>query len=380
VVSRPPHLLFVVASDVPNERAGVVQQLKTAAALARAGVEVCLVAKQSQSSADVAQVLALYGLPADPALQLDLVRVRPGRARYREFFARLVTRPSWWKHNALLTREPRIVMLSRLTRPTRKILFEAHDLADVPERVQNRRTRIVQRLALRWATAVVTVTHSGAERIHHAGVERSRLLVAPDAADAEACASETRVEPRRIGYVGSLYADRGCDLIIEALAFLPEMHAEIVGGPADRIADLERQAAALGVAERLTLPGPIPHTDVARALQRAAVLVLPMRSGTAGDVYASPMKLFEYMAAERPIVAADLPTIREIVDERHVFFFEPGNARSLAEQVALVVAEPAAAARRSRAAAQLLRADYTYDARAQRVVKFATGLRMLQVR
>jgi glycosyltransferase involved in cell wall biosynthesis len=367
------NVLVVVASDLPNERANAVQQVRTAAALSRLGLDVCIVAKQSGAPVPASAVFRHYGITPGQAPHLELIRVRPGRQRYRAFFGRLLLRREWWQPRLLLTREPRVVVMSRLTRPRRRVIFEAHDLGDLPGRVSNRRGPRLQRLALRLADGVVTVTNAGASRLRAAGVGPDRLVVAPDAADTVAGADPHRgfSSPARIVYVGSLYDDRGCDLLIEMLGRVDGAVLTVVGGPADRLPALRALAEARGVTRRVSLRPPVPHADVPGILVGADILALPMRPGPVGDVFASPMKLFEYMAAGRPIVAADLPTLREIVDDRHVFFFRPGSATALAQKVEEVLADPAEARRRAACALELLETRHTYEERGRRIRDFA---------
>ena len=97
------------------------------------------------------------------------------------------------------------------------------------------------------------------------------------------------------------------DTLIEALVTVPSARAVIIGGqPGERDgARLEALARARGVANRTEFTGWQRPADVAALLVQCDILVLPNIRSTISERYTSPLKLFEYLAAGRPIVASD---------------------------------------------------------------------------
>jgi glycosyltransferase involved in cell wall biosynthesis len=107
----------------------------------------------------------------------------------------------------------------------------------------------------------------------------------------------------------------------------------------------------------------------------ARCAVIPLGTDLLARRFTSPIKVFEYMAAGTPIVAADLPTIREVLThEKSALLYQPGNAGSLAEQIRRVLADNTLAQSLSNAAAAEL-VKYTWDERARQIIEFATRLR-----
>ena len=88
---------------------------------------------------------------------------------------------------------------------------------------------------------------------------------------------------------------------------------------------LDGLARDIGVADRVTFTGWLPPASVAAELARAHVLILPNTPSHASERYTSPLKLFEYLAAGRPIVASDLAALREVL--RHEDTRAAGRAR-----------------------------------------------------
>jgi glycosyltransferase involved in cell wall biosynthesis len=86
-------------------------------------------------------------------------------------------------------------------------------------------------------------------------------------------------------------------------------------------------------------------------------------------LYASPLKLFGYMASGVPIIASDLPAIREVLDESTATFCEPDNPESLARAIEFVLANPAEAQTKARKALELVK-DYSWTERARKILEF----------
>jgi glycosyltransferase involved in cell wall biosynthesis len=170
-------------------------------------------------------------------------------------------------------------------------------------------------------------------------------------------------------YAGHLYAWKGVDLLLEALALLPGVKGLIVGGH-DAEPDLERVkqlAGRLGMIDRVTFTGLVEPSQVAGYLAQASVLVLPNPASAISTSFTSPLKLFEYMAAGRAIVASNLPSIREVLkDDETAVLVEPGSAPAFAEAIRALTTDRARADRLARAAFAEA-ANYTWQRRAERL-------------
>ena len=262
------------------------------------------------------------------------------------------------------------------------VIWEAHDLP------QGRLARRALRRLLPRLDGVVSISHGLARELAGWGGDDSPpVLVAPDGVDLERftpalSAAEAR---RRIGlpvdrqivlYAGHLYRWKGVDTLARAAARLPATaQVVIVGGtPADRT----RFAGWLcreGLTERVYLAGYVPPTQVPTYLAAADVLVLP-NSGSVpiAHTYTSPLKLFEYMAAVRPIVASDLPALREVLAHDKIAWLVPADSPpALAAGIIAILKDPARGQRLAAAAAAAVR-RYTWDERAACVLKWAHEL------
>ncbi len=111
-----------------------------------------------------------------------------------------------------------------------------------------------------------------------------------------------------------------------------------------------------------------PHAVIKYYLASADVLVLPNRSGSdVSERYTSPLKLFEYMASQVPILASRLPSIEDAVSEKEVFFFGPDDSSQLIDGVRQVLESPAEADRKAARAYEKAK-ELSWDAYADRVL------------
>lgn len=172
-------------------------------------------------------------------------------------------------------------------------------------------------------------------------------------------------------YTGSLglYDWKGVDVFLETAALMPEVKVVVVGGWPKEISTLKSKFPAANIIF-------VGQQDkaVVRVWQAAAdVLVLPNKAGSPhSELYTSPLKLFEYMAAKRPIVASDLTSIREVLNEDNAFLVEPNNSAALKEGIKEALNSPQAGEKTRQALIEV--SNYTWENRAKEVVTFIKTL------
>jgi|SRR5215207_3213112 len=138
---------------------------------------------------------------------------------------------------------------------------------------------------------------------------------------------------------GHLYAGRGAELFLGLAKSLPQAQFVWVGGRPEDIQRWRQRAES----DNIVFTGFIPNQELPHYQAAADVLLMPYSrsirgsSGSADSAaVASPMKMFEYMAAGGAIVSADLPVIREVLNERNAIFCkpdEPGDWRLAIESL-----------------------------------------------
>jgi glycosyltransferase involved in cell wall biosynthesis len=240
-----------------------------------------------------------------------------------------------------------------------------------------------EQTAWQSADAVIAVTGVLADMIAEKGVARDRLHVMPngigeDLLDAQAIdpAAKERLGLTHftvLGFTGFIRDWNGLDAVLELLTReeARDWYLLVVGdGPAR--AGLEQRARSLGVAERFRVTGLVDRKEIPRYVSAFDVALQP-----AANPYASPLKLFEYMALGRAIVAPDQPNIREILSAgRDACLFEPASSTQMAREVQRLAADPSLRCQLAREARKtVLQRQFTWKRNASRVLDLATQLR-----
>lgn len=384
-------ILYLADIRFPLERANGIQTIETCHALAGRGHAVRLVVRPDTAERP-RDPFAFYELAADPRLSIERVSVfGSAAARRLGYLASALTKTAAGRGSVdiVMTRDlgvaSALLGLPRVARPP--IVYESHGYAPVfaetmPEMVSGaatapasklRRLRAREARVWRLADGYVTITRGVADELVERFGPRRALAVVPDG---------VRLSPARrfvppgvpsttgvVTYAGHLYPWKGVDTLLHALALLLNARAVIVGGhPAERDLDrLNALAQTLHVAERVTFTGLVARSEVTKYLEKSDVLVMPHTSTRVSERYASPLKLFEYMAAGKPIVASDLPAVREVLrDGENALLVKPGDAASLASGITRVLDMPELARQLAQRAFDEAGA-YTWDRRAERL-------------
>ncbi|CAN5848375.1 hypothetical protein BH18ACI5_BH18ACI5_16660 [soil metagenome] len=385
---RAPDVRILYFADIrfPLERANGIQTMETCHALAQRGHEVRLVVKPDTHS-PARDPFDFYGLPQSRSLVIERVNAPAGagimpRVAYLSFaFGRALGKD---RAGAIITRDLGVASaLLRLPRSMRApLVYESHGYAPdvataLPELVATAKApsaaklkRLAAREAQVWGAAegYVTITGGLSTELTQTLGPRSRLAVIPDGVRP----GETPTPPpadRIVAYAGHLYAWKGVDVLLRALALLPDTRAIIIGGHKKEsdIGRLRALASELSIDGRVTFTGQVAPAEVAAHLSKAAVLVLPNPASAISTRFTSPLKLFEYMAAGRAIVASDLPAIREVLrDNENAVLVEPGSAGAFASGINRLLEDRALASRLAHAALADV-PQYTWGRRAQRI-------------
>ena len=382
-------ILYFADIRFPLERANGVQTMQTSWALAARGHQVALVVRPDTAVVPRDPV-TFYGLP--PHEELTIVRARvggPGPVRRLMYLVQACARASGpARADVILTRDLGLAdLLTRLPRSLRSpVVYESHGFApavgrELPHlvsgaaratRAKLARLRRRERRVWRAADGYVTITRGLAAELGAAFGDRRQIAVVPDGVrlpDGRTFAAPVRREPAVVGYAGHLYPWKGVDILLRALALVADVRGLIVGGhPGEPdLGALRSLAGELGLDRRVTFTGAVDPSRVGAALADADILVLPNTETTVSARYTSPLKLFEYLAAGRPIVASNLPALREVLTAGDTaVLVAPGDPGALAAGIRRVLDDPAMGEGLARRAFELA-ADYSWDRRAARL-------------
>jgi glycosyltransferase involved in cell wall biosynthesis len=263
--------------------------------------------------------------------------------------------------------------------------YEAHV---VPKRGQR---WLLRQIACRPALRLVIVLTSFIKQQFVAmGFPAEKVVVLPDGVDLSLfenlpskeecrCRLGLPIERPIIGYIGrfrTLEMEKGIPELIEAMAHIPSVNGTepmllCVGGPMDVVPAYLDLARRIGIPEhRLKFVDRVPNTEVPYWIRACDVVTIPWPWTEFSAYFTSPLKLFEYMAAKVPIVATDLPSIREVLRHgENAWLVKPGEGKALAEVVSHLLREPEVASSLAARAQQDVRA-YTWKHRANFILTY----------
>lgn len=227
----------------------------------------------------------------------------------------------------------------------------------------------------RGADKTLPVTQVLAQRVIDAGVPRERIAVIPNGIDWSKFGTVPDLDQAKaklnlrgrvvLGFTGFMREWHGLERVVDLIAQhrkQPWYFLLVGDGPAR--AGIEQRARELGVAERVTITGVVARDKVADYVAAFDVALQP-------DVvdYASPLKLFEYLALARAVVAPDKPNIREVLKhERDALLFDPDKPEAFTAAIGRLAEDEALRTRLAREARTTMERDgYTWDRNAERV-------------
>lgn len=207
-----------------------------------------------------------------------------------------------------------------------------------------------ERRVIEGASVVAAVSEQAAVMAYEAGALRSSVLVMPNGVDLDLIdaainkagrncgSSQTKQDwcpgpypGALLGWVGSFGPWHGTDVLIRTMELLPPRIRAVMIGTGSDLASSQALAKELGVDERIEFTGRLPHTEAVGRLSACDLLVSPHVDNFGRPFFGSPIKIFEYMAIGRPIVASRLEQIGEILeDDVTARLVPPGDVHALA--------------------------------------------------
>ena len=332
-------VLHLYRPRLPCTRAQSIQVLGSCHGLASRGCEVTVLADPPEHGPSLApeQILAWYGL--DPVEGLDLRIAPPHGGTARSLWFR--THAMDWMVASMGRRRHSSIVLARSKRYVNEVLalpvrppvvLEAHEVDSLlTHGSESKALHRLERRVLQSVQGLVTNcagTRQMLEEAHPGSLPvNTRVVHNATAAGRGRVGGPKRGGPRDeriVGYAGSLRSFKGLSTLLEAARLLPEGWVlELVGGS-------RQEREALGrLPDRVRDLGEVPYTQVPEILARWRCAVISLEDNLFGRSLCNPLKLWDYLAVGVPVVAPELPTIREVLDDRSSWY-SPGDASSLA--------------------------------------------------
>lgn len=397
-----PRFIYVSAARLPSEMAHGLQIMQNCEAFAEVGADVTLWHPRRWNTPEMRAVpdtYAFYGVAPRFLMRrlptLDLINLLGGeRSKFYApaFYLMMLTYALavmilalFTRANLFYSRDPLVLLLLSFVKPKHQLAYESHRL--------NRKgagswlqTQVLKRVGL--TVAITPPLRDDLLKLHpraniiiaHDGVRRARFEHIPTQAKARARAgwpSDVFV----IGYVGRLQTlgmAKGIDTLIQAIAQMPERDrcaVALIGGPDEFAAEYRALWESSGLQPAHFLyAGQVTPEAVPSWIGGFDVCAMPHPRTEHFALHTSPLKLFEYMASGRAVVASDLPSWADVIThERDALLVPPSDVAALTEALSRLYHDAELRERLAQAARERVMMVYTWDARARHILT-AAGL------
>jgi starch synthase len=376
---------YVMSGFLPSRETDTQQALKTVDALGGAGAEVELIVPESRRMRSLglasfeAELRAFYSLRS-PFRLVGVRGIEPDRLLEFQRPVHALRSCLWLprdRYDAVYTRSRAAPPLCILR--GQPVVFETY-------RTLGSRSPWLVALYARLARrpsflGIVTHSHLSRLSIAGAGFPAAKLATIHNGHDpADILPRLARDEARaRLGldptrplccYAGNVGARKGVSSLLDVAALTPEIEYLVVGGHAKDVAALEARGRQRGLSNLRCL-GWRPATELPPFLYAADVLVIPPTAEPLQKHGRTvlPMKTFLYLAAGRPIIAPDLPDLREVLTHgESAWLVPPDQAQAAAAAIRRITADPELAGRLASGARERS-AGLTWRARASRILE-----------
>ncbi|MGQ0528087.1 MAG: glycosyltransferase family protein [Alphaproteobacteria bacterium] len=258
-----------------------------------------------------------------------------------------------------------------------KTIFEIHDS---PDALQPVALKVFRSFAAHKNSSLIVISQALNTHLqNNHKIPADKIILAPDAADPlpplENPPFGTPPGSFHAGYAGHLYKGRGIDRIGEMAAALPAITFHIIGGTNEDIAWWKHKLAGLN---NILFRGHLAHARIGDYLQCCDVLLAPYQenvsvTGNKGDTgrWMSPLKIFEYMAAGKPILCSDLPVLREILNDNNSILLPHNDAEPWITALSMLKKNPGKASSLGQAAQKDFLESCTWLKRAENILNRA---------
>ena len=326
----------ITNSRIPSLTANSIQAMKVTQALMQLGYQVRMFAPHETDHASRETLLAHYGLQLVPELELlpsnkylkRLDFILHARRAAKRFGADLMY--TWLPQSAALA-----------LWSGNPVVLEMHaDVAGVSGVWWLR--QFWKARGRKLITVTTSALRNALERSTGLSFPNEHVMVAPNGVElekyenlpgpAEARRELNLPESPTVGFTGHIYPGRGADLLFELAKKMPQVNFLWVGGTPELV-EFWRKKLNEGKMKNLMLTGFVQHARIPLYQAAADILLMPysrsVEASSGQDIaeVINPMKMFEYMAAGRAIVSADLPSIREVLNEENAVFCKASESR-----------------------------------------------------
>ncbi|MCT1578432.1 glycosyltransferase family 4 protein [Oceanobacillus kimchii] len=354
-------ITYISASIIPSEKANSVNVLKMSNAFAQQDHKVTLIGTQGEKdSKDI-----FRGYHIENIFDVKLSKSGKLSAVYRLLLGAKYSRNADIIYTRWIAAAAFLIIFTN-----KQLIYEYHapqskGLSQVFESIVVKSKKVKRHVFITKALKDFFVNKYNV-------LENKDLKVLPDGADS--VQNLNLKESKNIFdciYVGSFQVGKGVDLVIEIANKMPKIKFAIVGGSKNEVEEKQKKA----IHENISWYGHLPHSQTNEVLQKAKIALLPNQPKVLignQDIgkWTSPMKLFEYMANGKAILASDIDVLKEILNhEENCILVKYDDPEAWRESIERLLANKKLLERISSNGYQQLNEKYTWKSRAKQALE-----------
>jgi glycosyltransferase involved in cell wall biosynthesis len=245
--------------------------------------------------------------------------------------------------------------------------------------------RLAEEINFRLSDKIICVTEGiKREIVRRYKVNEGKLVVIPNGANIELFRPLDKHECRRklgleegafyIGFVGSFAPWQGLDILIEAAKQVKKQGyfqiKYILVGSGEKESIIRKSVQEYGLEQEILFSGRVAYGQVVYYINACDITVAPFTKERNSITGVSPLKLFEYLACGRPVIASRVDGVKEVIEEGKCgYLFEPGNAEELANRIIQSYQERDTFQEMGVRGRRLVESKYSWRTTAERIVE-----------
>lgn len=365
----------ITTSQIPSRTANSIQAMKVCHALKQCGEDVKLWVPYFKNS-NWSELKDLYGLQEE--FPVEWIQSHKSFKQYG-FCWRTIQMAKSWGAEVIYTWALQSAVFAQYQNIP--VVMEFHDFpmgTFGPKLFK----RYVKHQAHSLTLSTTRALAQGLEERYHFSFKQDSLQIAPNGTDPQRY--ENLPAPRQarkqlgleeaitVGFTGHFYRGRGVDLLLEIASNLPDIHFLWVGGKEEHIQPWREELKSRKLIN-VTLTGFIPNQQLPLYQAACDILVMPygkkISGSSGGDIskVINPMKMFDYLASGRAIIASEIPIFHEVLSEETAVFCPPEDASAWVAAIRKLASDQNKRDKLARKAKQLSQ-QYSWSSRAQKTL------------
>ncbi len=359
-------ITYITPSGVPSKQANTVQVMKMCEAFSQHGHDVRLLCP-SNATETASDVFAYYDVKS--LFEIQRLPWQPFKGYQFSVMAAL----SAYRSGTDIVYGRSIAGCYFSSLLGLDVVYESHVPADEIHPITDRMFSSL--LGSANLSALVVITEALKDYYTSKYDIGEEVIVAPDASTRQDGTPIDEIRSRdgqQVGYVGHLYEGKGIEVIVELARKKPDTDFHVVGGTDE---DLQKWQSKTDGLSNLRFHGHVPPARVGDYLASFDVVLAPYQrdiKGASGNTnlskWMSPLKIFEYMSAGKPIVCSDLPVLQEVLsDGVNALLCDPDDISQWIEALHRLSTDDELRKSLAERAQSDFEARYSYDARAEQI-------------